>query len=882
MEFVNEELKKLDKVKGNFNNNEKEQYKEEVDYINSLLEILKKRHKNKPIPQPSTDIIPRQEPITPENKPTNNPTPKNEPKKKKETKKALHSFVNNFSLKKATDINLTELPDDVMLDAKLTKMSSKYYKTGGIDADNFMEQEGIKDWKIDTDLSSDKGLVVVNENTGKVKVAYRGTDAKGMNIQDLETDAKIYMGTENDTAHFKEAREQMRNVIEKYGKPSVENISGYSLGGNKSWAMGNEFKIPSRGFNSFIGKSIVNKADNYDPDTKHEIYRTQDDLASIQSQYISGKNNTEIFTIGTLGSEYAGLNPYTAHSINNFISNEGRNSNNKSYIDGRIQEVVNHAVQHGELRTLHDMVKQNKKYNVKNLGDINETEYMNRLNIIDNTLNERSRINKLTQNDRSIARKSRVIQPDFEERGNDFNSGITPDKPISRKSKVSSNFDFTDEPEPDTLINRNNPMYQNNLEQKAKTLSKPFLPKKKLPKTVAQEINNSDDAERFLEAYNQDGTPKEETSSTKRINIRKQINSLESGREYLNNRSSKGNYRFSPEVDTLGNETRALEQRLGLNNRTITPNDKNMLMRKKKITNYESKNKKSKALLEQTKSLEERLNINDIDIQPAEIQPESQSFTEWTKNNNIESTDHTKTLWKKSGGTLTTEEKNNFNESNTHNNENTLNNFIENDLNERNTVLDDISQTQNKLETNLTDTMEAPVRTGGNYGMDIARGLHPQNLILGYFSDLGAKNIMENYVDKALPNQGEFLQTAERGGIAGAISAGVLGASVLPEIGAGATGYVAQKYTQRAVYSGLKDLGVGEDYAGAASSTAGGVAGGATAGAVGSFLAGVVAGGEDGAVVGGGVFSAEASVIGGVIGGIIGLGAYAKGRAFGK
>lgn len=835
MDFINQELDKLNKIKGTFNNKETEQYKEEVDYINSLLEVLKKRQN--PI-QPV--INPSQPQLQPQLQPQIKPVKKEDKKDKKE----LHKFIGNFSLKRATDVNLNELPDDVMLDAKLTKISDKIYKTGGIDSDNFMEQEGIKDWKIDNELTNDKGLVAVNEKTGKVKVAYRGTDAKGLNMSDLEADARIYSGTESDHEHFKSAREQMKGVIDKYGKSNIENVSGFSLGGNKSWTIGNEFKIPSRGFNSFIGKSIVNKADNYDPETSHEIYRTQDDLPSIQSQYISGKNNTKLYVVGTLGGDYAGLNPYTAHSINNFISNEGRNSNNKSHIEKRIGEVVEHSVKHGELRTLHDMIKQNKKYDVKGLGELNENDYMNRLNNIDNVLNQRSRVNKLTQKDRITAKKSRVMKPDFETRTS------------------------APEIEPDTLINRNNPIYQRNLDSNAKTLPKPHLPKKKLPENVAQEINNSEDAERFLLDYNQDGTPKEN------INIRKQINALESGRNYLNNRSSKGNYRFKPEIDTLGNETRALEAKLGLTKRTITPNDRNMLIKKKKLTEppTERKTQKSRALSNQTNEIEEVL----------ESAPQQkQTFTEWANNNNVEQTNHKKTLWKKSGGTLTNEEKNNFTDTDTYNDKNSVNNFIDSDLNERNNVLDNTSKTQQSLESNLTETMETPIRTGSNWKMDIARGVHPQNLILGYVSDLGAKSVMENYVDKALPNQGEFMKTAERGGIAGGLTATALGSAILPEVVAGSGGYVAQKYSSEGIYKGLKKLGASEDVSGLSASVGGGAVGGGTAGLLGSVVAGTTAGAEDGAVAGGGVFSAETATIGAGIGALVGLGSYAWGKIHG-
>ena len=299
-----------------------------------------------------------------------------------------------------------------------------------------------------------------------------------------------------------------------------------------------------------------------------------------------------------------------------------------------------------------------------------------------------------------------------------------------------------------------------------------------------------------------------------------------------------------------------------------------MLVKKKKLTEppTERKTQKSRALSNQTSEIEEVL----------ESAPrQKQTFTEWAKNNNVESTDHKKSLWKKSGGTLTNEEKNNFTDTDTYNNENTVNNFIDSDLNERNTVLDNASQTQQSLESNLTETMETPIRTGSNWKMDVARGVHPQNLILGYLSDLGAKSVMDNYVDKALPNQGEFMKTAERGGIAGTLTATALGSAVLPEAIAGAGAYVAQKYSTEGIYKGLKAVGASDDVAGVSASTVGGAVGGGTAGLLGSLALGATTGAEEGAVAGGGIFSAETGAIGAGIGALVGLGSYAWGKIHG-
>ena len=57
------------------------------------------------------------------------------------------------------------------------------------------------------------------------------------------------------------------------------------------------------------------------------------------------------------------------------------------------------------------------------------------------------------------------------------------------------------------------------------------------------------------------------------------------------------------------------------------------------------------------------------------------------------------------------------------------------------------------METELNNLDSANIRVGKSYGMEIARGIHPTNLALGYLTGKAADSIMNNYVDKILPNQ---------------------------------------------------------------------------------------------------------------------------------
>ena len=165
--------------------------------------------------------------------------------------------------------------------------------------------------------------------------------------------------------------------------------------------------------------------------------------------------------------------------------------------------------------------------------------------------------------------------------------------------------------------------------------------------------------------------------------------------------------------------------------------------------------------------------------------------------------------------------------------------------------------------------------------MEIARGIHPTNLALGYLTGVAADGIMKKYVDKIIPDQPEPLRTAETGAIAGGLTSTLLGTPFLPEAVAGAAGYETQKYATEGIYKGLKALGASDDVSEGVADTGGGVAAGGVAGFLGAFTAGAIAGGEEGGLAGLGVASLETGAIGAGIGGLIGLGSYAIGKIFG-
>ena len=203
--FVQYERGQLAEIQSGFTPADETRYGEEVTYIQSLLLLLEKQAK----------------------KPDTKANEKERQKTKKRIQGATSKLVNSLSFKKMTDATLDALPPEAIEDAKLVEISTKYYKLGGQDSDNYVAQSDGLDpnWTIDEELSNDKGVVFHNESTNKTKIAFRGTDAKGLNAGDLNADLQIYAGSGGNTDHYTTANRQAQDTITKYGKCTYQNLT---------------------------------------------------------------------------------------------------------------------------------------------------------------------------------------------------------------------------------------------------------------------------------------------------------------------------------------------------------------------------------------------------------------------------------------------------------------------------------------------------------------------------------------------------------------------------------------------------------------------------------------------------------------------------------
>jgi len=279
--------------------------------------------------------------------------PKPKPKPSEKPRRVLPTPSNMAGFKAKPTIK--RMPEEELEKAKMARAARIYRDDGHESAQEYLDENNINH-TIDAELSDDHGIVLKNNETGKVKVAYRGTDIA--TPHDVITDGALGVGVPTkQIKQMNQAREQMKAVIEKHGLP--EETVGYSLGGNKAIRMGEEFNVPSTSFNPFISaKEIFNK-----PTQQHNIYRTTEDFATLGLTVANDGYN-----VNSINPLKKSVNPYQAHRLDNFIEMSERRSAahhdlaegtmNASYDAGehKLMNDIHNAVQNGD--TLEDYVSE--------------------------------------------------------------------------------------------------------------------------------------------------------------------------------------------------------------------------------------------------------------------------------------------------------------------------------------------------------------------------------------------------------------------------------------------------------------------------------------------------------------------------------------------
>ena len=918
MSFAEKELAKLNGVISTFSDDEMKMYKEETDYIRSLLELLEEQEKK-----------------------TKTATTKGEKakdkKKEEETKKKvsneLTQLVNAFTLKKLGNVTDKLVGDDVIEGAKSVKASHIYNTSGEEQTKAYLQQQGLDNWTIDP-LSSKQILVL--KDGDKIRLAARGTDAQGKNINDMEYDVKAWFGSEAQHNILTDARKQVKAVKAKYPNAEIEG-HGFSLGSNVMIQLGKEFGFPTESYNGYVTKNIVNNADRY-TGIRHRIHRTTDDLPSIRSTYLDGVGDFEVKTYPVLENS---MNPYKAHKLENFTTNN--RSGKESNLQTKLTEAAELSSRHGELQLLNKILHDTKSNRTQEVEEVEE------------------------EGDTLIDRRPRRPSIVEEQPTSRFGTELVGGRPIEYVDLMGDGGNLPPSSQhhlDDVGLNRETSVAMKQFDAQARSYGKPHLPRPEMSSEsgfgtgtgtgtgVSTELRDlrlqfpddfsidefNENAKEALKAVpaNEENKLRQRIRKT-RTDYQRKV-SLENPQIEMQDLSqptapkpkpSVAPKPFEPlaepirfaDVTPKPKATTSIAEELGLQGsdlvggrgfvgklnrtRTISPDDKSLLIKKRSRVKLPDGNQtKSSKLESQINSLESRVTsttpeadaaLDDVldfasRLSPPRSRPVEgkETFTEWATRNGVSLTDHKKSVWKLAGNDLTPEEEAGFNKSLPFNSEDELNDFKNSDSDSRGAELSDAFDAQNHAINEVNDLVSTPVRGNnisrlGNIGRETFKGIHPMNLGVGLVSGLAAKAAVD-WIDPS-GNIPQPLRLGGEGVLAGAGASFLTGGSLLPEAAAGGAAYLAGTYTAEGVDYGLEKLGVSKDVSEGIGATIGGGVGGATAvgvgGLVASVLGGAATGAEEGAVAGGGIFSAETAAIGAAVGSIVGLGSYAWSKLHG-
>lgn len=281
----------------------------------------------------------------------------------KQDKEHREHMMKGFQLARALQPNTENLTAKEVIRAKLSQASHLAY----MNDDNFQTAQdyldGMSDtngYTIDKNLSNTEGLVIRTPE-GTTEIHYRGSHIIDKpSLSDMKTNFKIATGFESEDGQFVQAKTQYENAINKYG--SVEHFGGYSKGGAKSLYMGQKYDIPSTNFNPLIGTKTARGITN--TTQEHTIIRTTGDAPSL-GLAVSSNANHENWNVKALRplNKNVGLNPiknsYDAHKLDNFITprNTGNVSNDPTTIENLMIKQGMLMGQKGKYETLDSIGK---------------------------------------------------------------------------------------------------------------------------------------------------------------------------------------------------------------------------------------------------------------------------------------------------------------------------------------------------------------------------------------------------------------------------------------------------------------------------------------------------------------------------------------------
>lgn len=740
--------------------------------------------------------------------------------------------ASNVSLINRIRPNVDAVPELTRQKAVMVKASALFDTAGDKNSVNeFLENEGV-DYKVsDRVNSTGESLVLENKfDPTDVKVAFRGS--KMNNLQDWISNAKMAVGQEQiifmgEKDTIGEARAKVQEVESVYGNKANE-LLGHSRGGSMALNVGDAEGINTTTFNAFIGRNLTRASETA---AQHTAWRTTEDMASIGLGFRQNQKNIKINVIRPAKDS---LNPVDSHKLKNFTEKHTPAlADDPNLIENLIKTNINEPVaKHAEAENIHRAIS---------------------------FKDDRGRIlqSKDPYNSNAKARQTsggighNVNDPSNYQIGEQILA--LPAPPPNQSPSVRARQKFVSNM---SKFNKQN---------------------------VINKITTFEQAEKFLEDFNQDGSEKNplterlqkpKSKSLSDIDLKTKIQSKQNIKENIKSTTTPkeiiGSQLTPPPAekvpDTLDNKLRTTQKEYEgyLRRFNQEQTDPRFMNRPAidKISNLTVENAKNNLMRLRQQRTAQRQSEREPSFKDwvSEVKP-NDIGTDGKLSNNITKNSKVANIWRKIGGKFTDDELDHLNSNPTsageeHNfslEDDDIADLMSEDTKEgRHKIVKDYEQQVHDGIKNVDEMVSIEDGAGGKRTItgELTGGLNVINLGVG----LGAAYTTDRVLNKIDPDLDPTLKT----GISGAISGGIGEAAALtlsgagagiaasgglllaPAVIAGATGNLVGKET----YTGLKKIGANDFEATTGAGAAGGLAAGITAG---GLLAALSAGGVVGA-----------------------------------
>ena len=325
--FINNEKQKLYDIQTGLTTQQQVEYNPQIREILMLLDILKNQKLNPSVIKQIKDKIKEAT-----------------EQMQKSTKQENINRAKNYSVLSNVKSNIKSVPVEVRQKAQMSKASGIAHDSENFtDAQDYLDQMEVP-YKIDQQLSNQDSLVLVGDETGDIKVAYRGTKYK--NLEDIKGNASIAYGADEGSPQYNRAMEQINKIKTKY-KVLPDELVGFSKGSAIGMRMGEKFGIDTTNFNPFLGRGLINSIGN----SKNTIYRTATDFASMG---VALKGSNPNYDIKVIDAVKDSISPLKAHSLDNFIDSKNvrYNSDEMLKAGAKVHQI---SSKHAEAETIADM-----------------------------------------------------------------------------------------------------------------------------------------------------------------------------------------------------------------------------------------------------------------------------------------------------------------------------------------------------------------------------------------------------------------------------------------------------------------------------------------------------------------------------------------------